>query len=89
MGTATGNLYSWQCGGNQDRCYGGIAAEIGTKNMPPACFLNAPTAKSDHIGMQKNSGILRFLQKKPQIFVKIVTVVFVEGTAKTGYNQIT
>ena len=38
-----GNLYSWQCGGHQDRCYGGIAAEIGTKNMPPACFLNAPT----------------------------------------------
>ena len=23
--------------------YGGIAAEIGAKNMPPACFLNAPT----------------------------------------------
>ena len=23
--------------------YGGIAAEIGTKNMPPACFLNVPT----------------------------------------------
>ena len=26
-----------------DGCYGGIAAEIGAKNMPPACFLNAPT----------------------------------------------
>ena len=23
--------------------YGGIAAEIGAKNMPPACFFNAPT----------------------------------------------
>ena len=23
--------------------YGGIAAEIVAKNMPPACFLNAPT----------------------------------------------
>ena len=23
--------------------YGGIAAEIGGKNMPPACFLNTPT----------------------------------------------
>ena len=23
--------------------YGGIAAENGAKNMPPACFLNAPT----------------------------------------------
>ena len=23
--------------------YSGIAAEIGAKNMPPACFLNAPT----------------------------------------------
>ena len=39
--------------------------------------------------MQKDSGILRFLQKTPQIFVKIVTIVVVEGTAKTGYNQIT
>ena len=40
------------CGANQDGCYSGIAAEIDTKNMPlayflnvstPACFLNAPT----------------------------------------------
>ena len=30
-------------GANQDGCYGGIAAEIGTKNMPPACFINVPT----------------------------------------------
>nr|DAE03206.1 MAG TPA: hypothetical protein [Siphoviridae sp. ct2kB26] len=28
---------------NQDGCCGGIAAEIGAKDMPPACFLNAPT----------------------------------------------
>ena len=25
--------------------YGGIAAEIGTKNMPPACFLYVPTPR--------------------------------------------
>ena len=31
--------------------YGGIAAEIGAKNMPPACFLNAPTGG-------KNLGLL-------------------------------
>ena len=31
------------CGGSPDRCYGSIAAEIGAENMPPACFLYAPT----------------------------------------------
>lgn len=30
------------CVQRQDGCNGGIAAEIGTKNMPPACFLYAP-----------------------------------------------
>ena len=32
----------WYCA-SPDRCYGGIAAEIDTKNMPPACFLNVST----------------------------------------------
>ena len=31
------------CTESLDRCYSGIAAEIGVKNMPPACFLNTPT----------------------------------------------
>nr|DAK97765.1 MAG TPA: hypothetical protein [Caudoviricetes sp.] len=34
---------------NQDGCCGGIAAEIGAKNMPPACFLNAPTCDSPSV----------------------------------------
>ena len=28
----------------------GIAAAVGTKNMPPACFLNAPTVLQEIIG---------------------------------------
>ena len=40
--------------------YGGIAAEIGAKNMPPACFLNAPTG-----GL---SSIRQPLRQKSKIF---------------------
>ena len=36
-----GTRISCQCSANQDGCCGGIAAGIGTENMPPAYFLNA------------------------------------------------
>nr|DAE15390.1 MAG TPA: hypothetical protein [Siphoviridae sp. ctdcr45] len=38
------------CLQRQDGCYGGIAAEIGAENMPPACFLNAPTPPYERHG---------------------------------------
>ena len=44
MRTASGGPLS-PCVANPDECYGGVAAEIGVKNMPPACFLNTPTRK--------------------------------------------
>jgi hypothetical protein len=40
---ASGGLLS-PCVANPDECYGGVAAEIGVKNMPPACFLNVSTS---------------------------------------------
>ena len=58
------------CGANPDGCYSGIAAEIDTKNMPlayflnvstPACFLNAPTlsvlAALGHLSQRERQGV--------------------------------
>ena len=48
------------CGANPDRCYGGIAAEIDTKNMPPAYFLNVSTlsvlAALGHLSQRERQG---------------------------------
>nr|DAL36616.1 MAG TPA_asm: hypothetical protein [Caudoviricetes sp.] len=47
------------CDANPEGCYGGIAAEIGAKNMPPACFLNAPTGCRGRQPLQSSNGVPR------------------------------
>ena len=52
-----------KCGASPDRCYGGIAAEIDTKNMPPAYFLNVSTLSVlvalGHLSQRERRGMPR------------------------------